>query len=122
MANIKKYKVGEIENILEDIYNDPETRKTTVPLFMSDSGMGKTYIIEKFMRKKGVYKPPFVLSQRMPFEVSGMAMVEKKNNWIKPLAKIANFFFNKSKAKDSINKFETFLATLNEDSQDRMKY
>lgn len=71
------YKVGEIYGILEKIYNDPISRRTTVPLFMSDSGLGKTYIIEKFMKDKGVYKPPFVLSQRMPFEVSGMANIDK---------------------------------------------
>jgi len=77
MSHIKKYKVGEIKGILEKIYNNSELRRNVVPLFMSDSGLGKTYIIEEFMKEKGVYKPPFVLSQRMPFEVSGMAMVDK---------------------------------------------
>jgi hypothetical protein len=41
---------------------------------MSSPGMAKTYIITEFMKEKGRYKPPFVLSQRMPFEVSGMGI------------------------------------------------
>ena len=80
MSNIKKYKVGEIKDILESIYNDPEIRSTVVPLFMSNSGMGKTYIIEEFMKEKGVYRPPLVLSQRMPYEVSGMSLVDKEKD------------------------------------------
>lgn len=76
--NQKKYKVGEIKGILEGIYNNKEIRNSVVPLFMSNSGLGKTFIIEEFMREKGVYKPPFVLSQRMPFEVSGMAHIDRE--------------------------------------------
>lgn len=77
MGHVKKYKVGEIKGILESIYNDLEIRNSVVPLFMSNSGMGKTYIIEEFMREKGVYRPPLVLSQRMPYEISGMSLVDK---------------------------------------------
>ncbi|MCK9429285.1 MAG: AAA family ATPase [Candidatus Omnitrophica bacterium] len=83
MSHIKKYKVGEIKGILEGIYNDPVIRRTTVPLFMSNTGLGKTYVIQEFMEEKGVYKPPFVLSQRMPFEVSGMALVDKEKDIMK---------------------------------------
>lgn len=78
--NIKKYKVGEIYGILEDIYNDLETRNTTVPLFMSNPGLGKTHIIEQFMIDKGRYRPPLVLSQRMPFEISGISLVDKEKD------------------------------------------
>ena len=80
MGHTKKYKVGEIKQILEDIYSDLEIRNTVVPLFMSNSGMGKTYIIEEFMEEKGVYRPPLVLSQRMPYEVSGMSLVDKEKD------------------------------------------
>lgn len=83
MSNTKKYKVGEIKGILNKIYNNPIARRTTVPLFMSNSGLGKTHIIEEFMKEKGVYKPPFVLSQRMPFEVSGMALIDKNTDKMK---------------------------------------
>jgi len=78
MSNKSTFKVGQIKGILEGIYNNPTLRRTVVPLFMSNAGMGKTHIIEEFMREKGVWRPPFVLSQRMPFEVSGMALVDRE--------------------------------------------
>ena len=83
MGNVKKYKTGEITGILESIYNDPVARRTVVPLFISDPGRGKTHVIRDFMMSKGVYKPAFVLSQRMPFEVSGMAMVDREKEFMK---------------------------------------
>lgn len=83
MGNIKKYKTGEITGILESIYNDPIARRNIVPLFISDPGRGKTHVVRDFMISKGVYKPAFVLSQRMPFEVSGMAMVDREKEFMK---------------------------------------
>ncbi len=83
MSNIKQYKVGEIKSILEEIYNDPIERRSKVPLFISDPGLGKTYLVEEFMKEKEVYRPPFVLSQRMPFELTGMSMVDKEINRMK---------------------------------------
>ena len=73
----------QIKEVLEKIYNDKELRRTIVPLFMSKPGQGKSNIIEDFMREKGVWKPPFVLSQRMPFEISGMALVCKETDRMK---------------------------------------
>jgi len=75
--------LNEIKQVLEGVYNNFELRKTIVPLFMSKPGQGKSNIIEDFMREKGVWKPPFVLSQRMPFEISGMALVDKEINKMK---------------------------------------
>ena len=72
-----------IKETLEGIYNNPELRRTVVPLFMSNPGIGKSNIIEDFMKEKGVWIPPFVLSQRMPFEVTGMAMVDKERDIMK---------------------------------------
>ena len=123
MSNIKKYKVGEIYGILEGIYNDPWSRRNIVPLFMSNPGAGKTQIIEQFMKDKGAYKPPFVLSQRMPFEISGMALVERNNNWLGKLFRgiqyiLKNLFKNRI---DDPN-FEIFISTLDKDTQDRMRY
>lgn len=68
----------DIKNVLEKVYNNKELRRNIVPLFLSNPGMGKSNIIEDFMREKGVWIPPFVLSQRMPFEISGMALVDKE--------------------------------------------
>jgi hypothetical protein len=121
--NAQKYKVGEIYGILEDIYNDLETRNTVVPLFMSNSGLGKTHIIEQFMRDKGVYRPPLVLSQRMPFEISGMALVERNNRWVATLLKGIDYIFKsffRRKIEDP--NFELFISTLDKVSQDRMRY
>lgn len=81
--NKQTYKVGEIKGILEGIYNDPITRRTVVPLFMSNSGMGKTFIIEEWMREKDRYRPPLVLSQRMHYEISGMSLVDKEKEIMK---------------------------------------
>ena len=78
--NVQKYKVGEIYGILEAIYNDLETRNTVVPLFMSNPGLGKNFIIEQFMKDKSRYIPPLVLSQRMPFEISGISLVDKERS------------------------------------------
>ena len=50
---------------------------------MSNPGRGKTHLIRDFMESKGVYKPPFVLSQRMSFEVSGMALVDHAKEFMK---------------------------------------
>ena len=74
--HVEKYKVGEIKEILEGIYNDKETRRTVVPIFQSVPGLGKTSIIKEFMVEKGVYHPEkiFLLSSMMPFEVSGTAV------------------------------------------------
>lgn len=76
----KRYKVGDIRTILEQTYEDPILRRTTVPLFISDPGQGKSQIIEEFMKEKGVYRPPFVLSQRLPYELSGMAIANHSVN------------------------------------------
>lgn len=107
MSNIKKYKTGEITQILEGIYNDPIARKTIVPLFISDPGRGKTHVIRDFMNSKGVFKPPFILSQRMPFEVSGMALVDREKEFMK----YYDFdFFNNLKDDDILFCDETFNA------------
>lgn len=107
MSHIKKYKTGEITEILEGIYNNPVARRTVVPLFMSNPGRGKTHIIRDFMKSKGCDKPSFVLSQRMPFEVSGMALVDQKEQ----LMKYYDFdFFLNLKDGDIIFCDETFNA------------
>lgn len=107
MSNITKYKTGEITGILEGIYNDPVARRNVVPLFMSNPGRGKTHVIRDFMESKGCYKPAFVLSQRLPFEVSGMALVDKE----KEIMKYYDFdFFMNLKDGDVLFCDETFNA------------
>ena len=69
-----KIKMNEITEILEKIYSNKELRKTIVPLFMSDPGMGKTAMINKFAESKGVKMIEMIASQMSPFEVSGISI------------------------------------------------
>ena len=66
-----------IESVLEGIYESKELRRTIVPLFISNPGMGKSQIIYKFAKKKKVNVVELITSQRNPFEVSGMPMPDK---------------------------------------------
>jgi MoxR-like ATPase len=43
-----------IEEILEKVYTNKELRQSIVPLFIGNPGLGKTVLIEKFARDKGV--------------------------------------------------------------------
>jgi hypothetical protein len=61
-------------DILNKTYDNLHLRRTTVPLFMSNPGIGKTSIIQKFAKDKGVKLVKITLSQRMPNEVVGMVM------------------------------------------------
>lgn len=63
-----------IKEILEKVYNDKELRKTIVPLFIGDPGLGKTVIIEEFANEKKVTLVELITSQMSPFEISGIAM------------------------------------------------
>ena len=66
--------IKEILDILEKTYNNDFLRKRTVPLFMSDPGLGKTSTIKRFAKEKEVKLLKLTLSQRMPNEVVGMMM------------------------------------------------
>lgn len=74
----EKNKIKDMEDTMLDVltktYDNPVLRKKTVPLFMSNPGMGKTSIIKKFVKDKGVNMVKITLSQRMPNEVVGMVM------------------------------------------------
>jgi len=61
-------------DILTKTYNNPVLRQKTVPLFMSNPGVGKTTIIKEFVQSIGVKMVKITLSQRMPNEVVGMVM------------------------------------------------
>jgi len=66
-------------DVLEKTYENPILRKSTVPLFMSNPGIGKTTIIREFAESKGVKMLKMTLSQRMPNEVVGMMMPNMKS-------------------------------------------
>lgn len=67
----------EMEEVLEKVYDNKELRKSVVPLFIGDPGLGKTKIIEGFAKKRGAKLVELITSQMSPFEISGIAMPDK---------------------------------------------
>lgn len=63
-----------IKEVLEGVYNNPELRKSIVPLFLSPPGVGKSQVVAQFAKEKGVKLVELITSQLSPFEVSGIAM------------------------------------------------
>jgi len=66
-----------MQEVLEKIYKSPELRKSIVPLFIGNPGLGKTVILNQFAKEKGINVVEFITSQRNPFEISGMAMPDR---------------------------------------------
>jgi hypothetical protein len=67
-----------IKSVLEGVYTNKELRKSIVPLFVGNPGLGKTYLIEEFASDKGVTMVELITSQISPMEVSGIAMPEAR--------------------------------------------
>jgi len=63
-----------IKEILEKVYNSKELRKSIVPLFIGNPGLGKTVFIEQFAKERGAKLVELITSQMSPFEISGIAM------------------------------------------------
>lgn len=71
-----------INEVLEKTYNNYLLRRTTIPLFMSDPGTGKSTIIKEFAESKKAGFLKITLSQRMPNEVAGAVMPDlSTNSW-----------------------------------------
>lgn len=66
-----------IKEILEKVYKNESLRKSIVPLFIGDPGLGKTVLIQDFAKEKGVKLVELITSQMSPFEISGIAMPNK---------------------------------------------
>ena len=66
-----------IYEVLEGVYNNDSLRRTIVPLFVGNPGIGKTVIIEQFAKDKGVKHVELITSQMSPFEISGIAFPDK---------------------------------------------
>jgi SpoVK/Ycf46/Vps4 family AAA+-type ATPase len=67
-----------INEVLEKVYNDLELRRSVVPLFIGNPGLGKTVMIDNFAKKKKVNLVELITSQMSPFEISGIAMPDKE--------------------------------------------
>jgi len=68
----------QIEEILNKIYHNQDLRKSIVPLFIGDPGLGKSQIIYKFAKEKKVNLVELITSQMSPFEISGIAFPDKE--------------------------------------------
>ena len=64
----------QVKEILEKVYNTPSLRKSIVPLFIGNPGLGKTVFINEFAKEKDVTLVELITSQMSPFEISGIAM------------------------------------------------
>lgn len=69
--------MNKMKSVLEGVYSDPDLRKSVVPLFIGNPGLGKTVIISDFAKEKGVNLVELITSQRNPFEISGLGMPDK---------------------------------------------
>jgi|TARA_R110000851_G_scaffold219753_1_gene372462 ribosomal protein L7/L12 len=67
-----------IKPILESVYENEELRKSIVPLFRSNPGLGKSQIIKEFAKEKGASVVEIITSQILPYEVSGMSIPVKE--------------------------------------------
>jgi MoxR-like ATPase len=66
--------VKKIYEVLEGVYNNESLRRTIVPLFIGNPGLGKSVIVQQFAQDKGVKIVELITSQMSPFEISGIAM------------------------------------------------
>jgi hypothetical protein len=67
-----------IKEVLEKVYNNLELRKTVVPLFMGNTGLGKTHIIKDFANSVGAHLELFLTSAKPPFEIDGIGVPNTK--------------------------------------------
>ena len=80
-----------IKPILESVYENEELRKSIVPLFRSNPGLGKSQIIKEFAKEKGASVVEIITSQILPYEVSGMSIPVKETG--KTTLKMVIYYF-----------------------------
>jgi len=66
-----------IKEVLEKVYSDDSLRKSVVPLFIGNPGLGKSHLIYEFAKEKEVNLVEMITSQMSPFEVSGICIPDK---------------------------------------------
>lgn len=77
IENNKNIRMKNVKTILEKVYTNESLRRTIVPLFIGNPGLGKTVLIQQFAEEKGVKLVELITSQMSPFEISGIAMPDK---------------------------------------------
>lgn len=78
IKNEIKLKMDEVNDVLEKVYSNDSLRKTIVPLFIGNPGLGKTVLIQEFAKRKNAKLVELITSQMSPFEISGIAMPDKE--------------------------------------------
>jgi len=71
--------MDKIQKVLKGVYDNLELRRSVVPLFIGNTGLGKTVMIEQFAKERGVKLVELITSQMSPFEISGIAMPDKES-------------------------------------------
>ena len=66
-----------IKDVLEKVYTNKSLRRSIVPLFIGNPGLGKTVLIQEFAKQKKAKLVELITSQMSPFEISGIAMPDK---------------------------------------------
>lgn len=79
----KEFTMKEIPKILDKVYENHSLRKSIVPLFIGNPGLGKTVMIQEFADSKGAKLVELITSQMSPFEISGIAMPDKEDKKMK---------------------------------------
>ena len=64
----------EIEKVISGIYHNLELRKSCIPLFLSNPGLGKSTIIREFFENIGKKCLTVIASTKMPHEFSGISI------------------------------------------------
>lgn len=69
--------MNKVKQVLAGVYDNPDLRKSIVPLFIGNPGLGKSVMIKEFAKERGVKIVELITSQMNPFEISGIGMPDK---------------------------------------------
>jgi hypothetical protein len=79
----EKNGMKQITEVLTKVYDNESLRRSIVPLFIGNPGLGKTVLIQKFADDRKVKLVELITSQMSPFEISGIAMPDKDDKKMK---------------------------------------
>lgn len=79
----EKFGMKQITEVLTKVYDNESLRRSIVPLFIGNPGLGKTVLIQKFADDRKVKLVELITSQMSPFEISGIAMPDKEDKKMK---------------------------------------
>lgn len=68
----------DIKETLRGIYHNPRLRRSVIPLFLGNCGLGKTSEIQEFAKEVGVKLEPMLASTASPYDIGGAPMPDKR--------------------------------------------